>query len=52
MTKGNVIERFLGIEHVSDTTSHSLKEALDTMLRMYGLSISKIRGQGYDELQT
>ncbi|CAD6270375.1 unnamed protein product [Miscanthus lutarioriparius] len=46
--KGNVIERFLGIEHVSDTTSHSLKEALDTMLRRYDLSISKIRGQGYD----
>ena len=46
--KGNIIERFLGIEHVSDTTSHSLKEALDTMLRRYGLSISKIRGQGYD----
>nr|XP_034569857.1 zinc finger MYM-type protein 1-like [Setaria viridis] len=46
--KGSVIERFLGIEHVSDTTSTSLKEALDTMLRRYGLSISKIRGQGYD----
>jgi hypothetical protein len=43
-----VIERFLGIEHVSDTTSTSLKKALDTMLRRYGLSISKIRGQGYD----
>ncbi|XP_004963399.1 uncharacterized protein LOC101754058 [Setaria italica] len=46
--KGSVIERFLSIEHVSDTTSTSLKEALDTMLRRYGLSISKIRGQGYD----
>ncbi|XP_022680093.1 uncharacterized protein LOC111256413 [Setaria italica] len=46
--KGSVIERFLGIEHVSDTTSTSLKEALDTMLRRYGLSISKIRGPGYD----
>nr|XP_034599994.1 NUAK family SNF1-like kinase 2 [Setaria viridis] len=46
--KGSVIERFLGIEHVSNTTSTSLKEALDTMLRRYGLSISKIRGQGYD----
>jgi hypothetical protein len=46
--KGSVIERFLGIEHVSDTTSTSLKKALDTMLRRYGLSISKIRGQGYD----
>ena len=46
--KGSVIERFLDIEHVSDTTSTSLKKALDTMLRRYGLSISKIRGQGYD----
>ncbi|XP_072147524.1 uncharacterized protein [Setaria viridis] len=46
--KGSVIERFLGIEHIFDTTSTSLKEALDTMLRRYGLSISKIKGQGYD----
>jgi len=47
--KGNVIERFLGIQHVSDdTTSPSLKEALDAMTARYGLSISMIRGQGYD----
>ncbi|XP_066322825.1 uncharacterized protein [Miscanthus floridulus] len=46
--KGSVIERFLGIEYVFDTTSTSLKKALDTMLRRYGLSIFKIRGQGYD----
>jgi len=47
--KGNVIERFLGIQRVSDdTTSPSLKEALDAMTARYGLSISMIRGQGYD----
>jgi hypothetical protein len=47
--KGNVIERFLGIQHVSDDTiSPSLKEALDAMTTRYGLSISRIRGQGYD----
>jgi hypothetical protein len=43
-----VIERFLGIQHVSDTTSPSLKLALDAMLAKYGLSISRLRGQGYD----
>jgi len=46
--KGSVIERFLGLQHVSDTTSSSLKEALVSMLGRYGLSIAKIRGQGYD----
>jgi len=47
--KGNVIERFLGIQRVSDdTTSPSLKEALDAMIARYGLSISRIIGQGYD----
>ncbi|CAD6257393.1 unnamed protein product [Miscanthus lutarioriparius] len=46
---GNVIERFLGIQRVSDdTTSPSLKEALDAMIARYGLSISRIIGQGYD----
>jgi hypothetical protein len=46
--KGSVIERFLGLQHVSDTTSSSLKEALVSMLARYGLSIAKVRGQGYD----
>ncbi|XP_072149589.1 uncharacterized protein [Setaria viridis] len=46
--KGSVIKRFLGLQHVSDTTSSSLKEALVSMLAKYGLSISKVRGQGYD----
>jgi hypothetical protein len=43
-----VIERFLGIKHVSDTTSSSLKIALDAMFIKHGLSISQLRGQGYD----
>ncbi|XP_050113863.1 uncharacterized protein LOC126592164 [Malus sylvestris] len=45
---GHVIERFVGIQHVTDTTSSSLKDAIDTLFSHYGLSISKLRGQGYD----
>lgn len=46
--RGQVIERFLGIEEVADTTSYSLKQALDSMLAFHGLSISRLHGQGYD----
>ncbi|XP_050111875.1 uncharacterized protein LOC126590465 [Malus sylvestris] len=45
---GHVIERFVGIQHVTDTTSSSLKDAIDTLFSRYSLSISKLRGQGYD----
>ncbi|XP_050150554.1 uncharacterized protein LOC126625530 [Malus sylvestris] len=45
---GHVIERFVGIQHVTDTTSSSLKDAIDTFFSHNGLSISKLRGQGYD----
>ena len=46
--EGHVIERFLGVQHVTDTTSSSLKEALDAMLSKHNLSIKQVRGQGYD----
>jgi hypothetical protein len=46
--KGMIEERFLGLKHVEDTTSNVLKKALLQMLGSNGLSISKLRGQGYD----
>ncbi|CAN0875632.1 Zinc finger MYM-type protein 1 [Linum grandiflorum] len=46
--KGCVIERFLGISHVRDTKAISLKNAIESMLMKHGLSISRVRGQGYD----
>ncbi|CAL8161458.1 unnamed protein product [Prunus armeniaca] len=46
--KGHVIERFVGIQHVTNTTSSSLNDAIDTFFSRNGLSISKLRGQGYD----
>ena len=42
------MERFLGLKHVEDTTSNSLKKSLLQMLAKYGLSVGKLRGQGYD----
>ena len=47
--KGNVVESFLGVEHVTSTTVISLKGNVYAMLSKHGLSISKCRGQGYDE---
>ncbi|XP_024195986.1 zinc finger MYM-type protein 1-like [Rosa chinensis] len=45
---GCVIERFIGIEHVANTTAITLKEAIDALLCKHGLSISSLRGQGFD----
>ncbi|CAD5324544.1 unnamed protein product [Arabidopsis thaliana] len=45
---GIVKERFMGVTHVSETYSASLKSAIDSMFAKYGLSIQKVRGQGYD----
>ena len=44
---GEPVEQFLGIVHVEDTTSLTLKEAIQSLLIRYQLPLSKIRGQGY-----
>ncbi|XP_041994177.1 zinc finger MYM-type protein 1-like [Salvia splendens] len=46
--EGYVIERFIGIVHVTDTSSHTLKCVIDDLLVKHNLSLSKVRGQGYD----
>ena len=43
-----MIERFIGVEHVANTTALSLKDAIDMLLSRHGLSVSRLRGQGYD----
>ncbi|XP_022848801.1 zinc finger MYM-type protein 1-like [Olea europaea var. sylvestris] len=45
---GHVNERFIGIEHVTSTTALSLKTAIDKVFSRYNLSMSRLRGQGYD----
>ncbi|XP_057532791.1 uncharacterized protein LOC130810666 [Amaranthus tricolor] len=45
---GSVVEHFLGILHVGDTTALSLKNAIMSLLMEHSLSPSMIRGQGYD----
>ncbi|XP_071684895.1 uncharacterized protein [Lolium perenne] len=46
--KGRVVERFLGIVEVEDTTSLTLKKAIVALLMDHSLSFSMVRGQGYD----
>ncbi|CAD6337319.1 unnamed protein product [Miscanthus lutarioriparius] len=46
--EGKVVERFLGLQHVESCTSIALKDSLVSMLSSHNLSISMLRGQGYD----
>ncbi|XP_021766297.1 zinc finger MYM-type protein 1-like [Chenopodium quinoa] len=46
--RGEVTERFLGIIHVADTKSLTLKAAIESLLMENYLTFSKVRGQGYD----
>ena len=43
-----IIEWFLGIVHVASTIALSLKYAIECLLCEHNLSLSKLRGQGYD----
>jgi hypothetical protein len=45
---GRPCEHFIGVVHVDDTTSSPLKNAIETVLVSHGLSMTRIRGQGYD----
>lgn len=47
-SQGKVVGRFLALIHVTETTSDALKEALFGVLDRHKLSVSRIRGQGYD----
>ncbi|XP_075111354.1 uncharacterized protein LOC107816308 [Nicotiana tabacum] len=46
--EGEVIERFVGIVPVSNTSAMSLKRAICSFLSDHSLSPTQIRGQGYD----
>ncbi|XP_048438971.1 uncharacterized protein LOC103929897 [Pyrus x bretschneideri] len=46
--KGQVIERFMGVQHVTETTLSKLKESIDEFLKLHDLSYSNLQGQGYD----
>ncbi|XP_062218173.1 uncharacterized protein LOC133918342 [Phragmites australis] len=45
---GIVKERFVGLVHVKETTSASLKSYIDALFVKYNLSLKQLRGQGYD----
>jgi hypothetical protein len=45
---GEPVERFLGLVQVEDTASLTLKGAIQSLLLMHQLPLSKVRGQGYD----
>ncbi|PIA48741.1 hypothetical protein AQUCO_01400955v1 [Aquilegia coerulea] len=46
--RGCVIEIFVGMMHVPDTTSASLKASLGEFFGKHGLSFMRLHGQGYD----
>ncbi|CAI9287095.1 unnamed protein product [Lactuca saligna] len=46
--RGVVKERFIRVVHVKDTSSLTLKVAIDDVFTRNNLSMSQVRGQGYD----
>jgi len=47
-TKGTVLERFLAIVGVEDTTSLTVKTTIENLLMAHSLKFSMVRGLGYD----
>ncbi|CAH9120290.1 unnamed protein product [Cuscuta europaea] len=45
---GHVIERFLAMVHVNDTSALSLKNYIHQLFAKHKFSILRLRGQGYD----
>ncbi|KAJ9556827.1 hypothetical protein OSB04_011441 [Centaurea solstitialis] len=45
---GLVKEKFVGLLHVTETSSETLKSAIDALFSKLGLSVKQVRGQGYD----
>ncbi|XP_022849409.1 uncharacterized protein LOC111371576 [Olea europaea var. sylvestris] len=45
---GQVKEPFFGMSHVINTCAQSLKDVIDAMFSTHELSLSSLRGQGYD----
>jgi hypothetical protein len=45
---GRPCEHFIGVVHVDDTSSLSIKEAIEALLVSIGLTIAQICGQDYD----
>ncbi|XP_031274927.1 uncharacterized protein LOC116133354 [Pistacia vera] len=48
---GYVIERFIGVVHVKNSSAKSLKIAIDAFFVKHGLSLTSLRGQEYWESQ-
>jgi Domain of unknown function (DUF4371) len=46
--RGCIVERFLGIVYVFETTAITLKMALENLFGKHGLALSRLRDQGYD----
>ncbi|CAN6541607.1 unnamed protein product [Malus baccata var. baccata] len=46
--KGEAIEKFFGVQHVSSITCSSLEEAIEILFATTNLSMSMLRGQDYD----
>lgn len=43
-----VKERFVAVVHVRETTASYLKASIDALMADFNLSLSQVRGQGYD----